>query len=76
MKNHQNYQLTFDNKEVIDIKMDLSNPKSFMNLQAFCVHHIEKNNLSSCLILTPSNVWRRVRKTGKFHWNHDGYEFD
>ena len=70
-----NYQLTFDNGQVINIKIDLTNPKAFMNLQAFCVHHIEKNELKSCDILTPSGVMRRVVKSGNYHWNHDGYSF-
>jgi hypothetical protein len=41
-----------------------------------CVDVIEANRISSCIITTPYNTLRRVRKTGATHWKHNGYEFD
>lgn len=73
--NMSNYQLTFDNGQVINIKLDLTNPKAYMNLEAFCVHHIEKNNLTSCHILKPNGDIGRVLKNGQYHWNHNGFQF-
>ena len=70
-----NYKLTFDNGQIIEIKIDLSNPKSYMNLEAFCVHYIQKNNLTNCHIQKPDGVIGRVAKTGQYHWNHNGFSF-
>lgn len=74
-KKMKNYKLTFDNGKVIEIPMDLTNPKSYMNVQAFCVHFIEKNNLSHCEIVKWDGSIGLVKKTGNWHWNHNGYSF-
>ena len=74
-KNMNNYRLTFDNGQVIEIKIDLTNPTAYMNLEAFCVNFIEKNNLKECHILKPNGKIGRVAKTGNHHWNHNGYSF-
>jgi hypothetical protein len=71
----KNYRLTFDNGQVIEIKIDLTNPKSYMNAQAFCVDFIEKNKLSNCQIIKHDGSIGLVKKTGNWHWNHNGYSF-
>lgn len=41
------------------------------------VQYMKKNkDLTQCLITCPTGIVRRVRKTGEWHWNHNGYSFD
>jgi hypothetical protein len=65
------YKLTFDNGAKF-----ISKGKNLDVVHTKIVNYIEKNNLKECIILCPNNVTRRVRKTGSYHWNHNGYSFD
>ena len=65
------YKLTFDNGEKfrsITENLDLTHEK--------IIRHIERKDLKECSILCPNGVIRRVRKTGEWHWKHNGYAFD
>jgi hypothetical protein len=65
------YKLTFDNGKRFN-----STTENLDQTHTKIVKHINENNLKECTILCPNGVICRVRKTGSFHWNHNGFQFD
>jgi hypothetical protein len=65
------YKLTFDNGakfQATTENLDQAHTK--------IVKYINDNKLTQCIIICPNGVTRRVRKTGGYHWNHNGFAFD
>ncbi len=65
------YKLEFDNGTKFK-----STTKNLDQTHKKIVDYINKNNLKSCIITCPNGVVRRVRKTGEWHHNHNGFSFD
>lgn len=65
------YKLTFDNG-----KKFKSTTENLDQTHSKIVNYINKYNLRECTIITPNGKIRRVRKTGQWHWNYNGFSFD
>ena len=65
------YKLTFDNGQKFKLTAE-----NLDEAHVKIVNYINKNNLNECIILTPNNKIRAVRKTGEYHWNHNGFSFN
>ena len=65
------YKLQFNNGEKCITKAE-----KLSDAHVKIISYMEKKNLMNCIIICPNGITKTVKKTGDWHWNHNGYLFN